>query len=81
MRRVAAFAILLTGTTGTTIFAAPPDPCSLISTVTDAKVTIAILDGRATFREGEVIPLVLSFTSRLKNAIGPTIATMTAAAG
>jgi hypothetical protein len=38
-------------------------PCSLTSTVTDAEVTIAILDGRSSFREGAVIPLVLSFTS------------------
>jgi hypothetical protein len=60
MRRVAAIAILLAGTA---VHAAPPDPCSLGSTVVDAKVTIAIPDGRTSFREGEIIPLALSFTS------------------
>jgi hypothetical protein len=60
MRRVAAIAILLAGTAAR---AASLDPCSLVSTVTDAKVTIAIPDGRTSFREGEIIPLGLSFTS------------------
>lgn len=60
MRRVAAIAILLSGSA---VLAAPPDPCSLAPTVTDAKVTIAIPDGRTSFREGEIIPLALSFTS------------------
>jgi hypothetical protein len=59
-RRVAAIAILLAATTAR---AAPPDPCSLVSTVSDARVTIAVPDGRASFREGEIIPLALSFTS------------------
>jgi len=63
MRRVAAISILLAGTAGTAVLAAPPDPCSLASTVTDAKVTIAIPDGQTLFREGEIIPLALSFTS------------------
>lgn len=57
MRRVAAIAILLSGSA---VLAAPPDPCSLAPTVTDAKVTIAIPDGRTSFREGEIIPLALS---------------------
>jgi hypothetical protein len=43
--------------------ARPPDSCSLTSTVTDAKLTLSISDGRTSFREGEIIPLVLSFTS------------------
>jgi len=43
--------------------ASPTDPCSLNSTVTDAKVTIAIAGGKTSFREGEIIPLTLSFTS------------------
>lgn len=60
MRRVAAIALVLVGTTA---FGSPLDPCSLTSTVTDAKVTIAVSDGRTSFREGEIIPLVLSFTS------------------
>jgi hypothetical protein len=60
MRLIAAIAILLAGTPA---LASPPDPCSLASTVTDAKVTISIPNGRTLFREGEIIPLVLSFTS------------------
>jgi len=64
MRQAAAIALLLVGRAA---FGSPPDPCSLSSTVTDAKVTIAIPDGRITFREGEIIPLALSFTSTADN--------------
>jgi hypothetical protein len=60
MRQVAAIALLLVGRAA---FGSPPDPCSLSSTVTDAKVTITIPDGRIIFRKGEIIPLALSFTS------------------
>jgi hypothetical protein len=60
MRLVAAIAILILGTA---VLAAPPDPCAVTSTVTDAKVAIAIPGGRTSFREGEIIPLALSFTS------------------
>src|SRR5947207_12800947 len=60
MPRFAAIALLFVGKAA---FGSPPDPCSLSSTATDATVTIAIPDGRTSFREGEVIPLVLSFTS------------------
>lgn len=58
--RMAFIAILLAGTT---VFGLPPDPCSLSSTATDAKITLAISGGRTSFREGEIIPLTLSFTS------------------
>jgi hypothetical protein len=44
-------------------FGSEPDPCSLTSTVPDAAVSVAIPDGRKSFKEGEIIPLVLSFTS------------------
>ena len=37
--------------------------CSVASTVTDANLTLSIPGGRSSFREGEIIPLVLSFTS------------------
>jgi hypothetical protein len=60
MRQVAPIALLLLGRAA---FGSPPDPCSLSSTVTDARVTIAIPGGRTTFREGEIITLALSFTS------------------
>jgi hypothetical protein len=60
MLRAAAIALLLVGTAA---FGSPPDPCSLTSTATDAKVTIAIPAGQTSFREGEIIPLTLSFTS------------------
>src|SRR5437762_6892516 len=57
-----ALAILLL-LNATFMFGSPPDRCSLSSTVTDAKVTIAISNGQTSFREGEIIPLALSFTS------------------
>ena len=60
MRPVVAIALFLVARAA---FASPPDPCSLSSSVTDANVTIAISAGSSTFREGEIIPLVLSFTS------------------
>jgi hypothetical protein len=45
------------------VLADQSDECSLTSTVTDAKLTLSLADGRALLREGEIIPLVLSFTS------------------
>lgn len=60
MRQFAAIALLLVGRAA---FGSPPDTCSLTSTVKDVKVTITIPDGRTSFREGEIIPLTLSFTS------------------
>lgn len=59
MRWVAAIALVLAGTA----HGSPPDPCSLTSAVTDAKLTVTIASGRTTFLQGEIIPLVLSFTS------------------
>lgn len=61
MRRIAAAIFLLLA--GTAAFGSSPDPCSLTSTVSDAKVTVAISNGQTSFREGEIIPLALSFTS------------------
>jgi hypothetical protein len=60
MRHLTAMALLLFGSAA---YASPPDPCSLTSTVKDAQLSIAIPDGRSSFREGEIIPLQLSFTS------------------
>ena len=60
MREVAAIALFLFAGAA---YASPPDPCSLSSSVAEANVTIAISAGSSTFREGEIIPLVLSFTS------------------
>ena len=60
-RVVAGIAVLLAASSLAT--ARPPDPCSLTSTVTDAKVTLSIPEARTSFRQGEIIPLVLSFTS------------------
>jgi hypothetical protein len=58
--RLTAIVLLLASTSA---LGSPFDPCSLSSTAADAKVTIAVPDGRASFREDEIIPLVLSFTS------------------
>jgi hypothetical protein len=60
MRHLAALGLLLIGRAA---LASPPDQCSLNSTAADARVTIALADGRSTFREGEIIHVVLSFTS------------------
>lgn len=62
MRRLVAIALMLSGVAA---FGSSGDPCSLAPTVTvnDVQVSIAIGDGRTSFREGEIIPLVLSFTS------------------
>jgi hypothetical protein len=65
MRLIASITILLTACSLAT--ARPPDRCLLTSTVTDAKVALSIPDGRKSFREGEIIPLVLSFTSTVGN--------------
>lgn len=61
MRLVAFITVLLVGCSLST--AQPRELCSVTSTVTDAKLTLSIQDGRTSFREGEIIPLVLSFTS------------------
>jgi len=61
VRLLASIILLLAGCSLAS--ARPADPCSLTSTVTDAKLTVSIPDGRTSFREGEVIPLVLSFTA------------------
>jgi len=60
MRSITLISTLLVSTYA---FCAPYDPCSVISTVQDAKLTITIPDDRKSFREGEIIPLRLSFTS------------------
>ena len=64
MRHFAFITVLLIGST--VVAARPPDPCSLISTVTDAKLTLSTQESRTAFREGEIIPLVLSFTSTVE---------------
>jgi len=60
MPRVALTAVLLVSRAA---FGSPPDLCSLTSTVVDAKASVVISNGRTSFREGEIIPLTLSFTS------------------
>ena len=51
----------------TPTWAAEKDPCSLVSSAPDVQLTVALKDGRSVFQEGEIIPLVLSFTSTAKN--------------
>ena len=61
MRRIALFALVITSTIA---FCLPPeDLCAKISTVSDAKLSVSISGSRTSFREGEIIPLLLSFTS------------------
>jgi hypothetical protein len=61
-RWTAVIAISLAGASLAT--ANPPDPCSLTSTVTDATFTVSIPDGRRSFAESEIIPLVLEFSAQ-----------------
>ena len=55
-----AFATLLLSQQG---YAAQSDPCSAASSVSDVRFALALKDGGAVFHVGEIIPLVLSFTS------------------
>jgi hypothetical protein len=48
-------------------WAAEKDPCSTASSVSDVRFSLALKDDRAVFQEGEIIPLVLSFTSTTKS--------------
>src|SRR2546426_4132794 len=63
-RTTIACAVLLLTKPG---WAAQNDPCSAASSVSDVRFALALKDGRAVFQEGEIIPLVLSFTSTTKN--------------
>jgi hypothetical protein len=49
------------------VWAAPNDPCSAVSSASDLRLTLALKDGRAIFEDGEIIPLVLSFTAPAEN--------------
>ena len=60
MRRFGLMTVLLATKAA---FCSPPDACSLTSTVTDAKLALSFADARTSYREGEIIPMVLSFTS------------------
>ncbi len=64
IRTALALAALLLSTP---TWAAEKDPCSLVSSAPDIQLTLALKDGRSVFQEGEIIPLVLSFTSTAKN--------------
>lgn len=44
-------------------WAAQNDPCSASSSVTDAQLSLALKGERTVFQEGEIIPLILSFTA------------------
>jgi hypothetical protein len=59
-----AFAVLLLTNPGG---AAQNDGCSAASSASDVLLALALKEGRTTFQEGEIIPLVLSFTSTTKN--------------
>ena len=55
------FIALLFASTAT--FCAVSDPCALTSSVKDAGLQVSIAGGKSTFRENEIIPLVLTFNS------------------
>jgi hypothetical protein len=47
--------------------AAKEDACSAASSISDVRFTVALRDHNPVFQPGEIIPLVLSFTSKTKN--------------
>src|SRR5262249_4713508 len=48
-------------------WAAQADPCSAVSSVSDVHLSLALKNKRNVFQEGEIIPMVLSFTSIAEN--------------
>ena len=60
---IALFFLALSGAA----FASPPDPCSSTQTINDAQLALRIPSRQSFFREGEIIPLELSFTSSVDN--------------
>lgn len=62
--RTIAFTLLLLAKTA---WPADNDPCSVASSVSDVRLSLALKDGRTVFQEGEIVPLLLSFTSTTKN--------------
>jgi len=62
--RAIAFVLLLLAVPS---WAAENDACTKASSVSDVQFSLALKDDRAVFHEGEIIPLVLSFTSTTKN--------------
>src|SRR2546427_2977161 len=63
-RTTVAFAVFLLTNPA---WAAQEDPCSATSSARDVRLALALKDGRTVFLEGEVVPLVLSFTSPTKH--------------
>ncbi|HXJ40111.1 MAG TPA: hypothetical protein VNH18_12610, partial [Bryobacteraceae bacterium] len=63
-RTTIAFALLLLTKPG---WAAQEDPCSTTSSARDVRLVLALKDGHTVFQEGEIVPLVLSFTSPTKH--------------
>ena len=58
--KIAASAILLLARAG---WAVESDPCAAASSTADVQLTLVAKGGQAVFRQGEVIPLVLSYTA------------------
>ncbi|MGD0630621.1 MAG: hypothetical protein ABR987_14915 [Terracidiphilus sp.] len=57
---IAASAILLLARTG---WAVESDPCAAASSNPEVQLTVAVKGGQAFFRQGEMIPLVISYTA------------------
>jgi hypothetical protein len=70
-KTIIALAVLLSAWTG---LAAVDDPCEVASSTSDVRFELAVKDGRTTFQEGEIIPLVLSFSSAVKDRYWDDIA-------
>jgi hypothetical protein len=48
-------------------FAARTDPCAASSTVSDVQFSLALPSGQTVYRQGEIIPISLAFTSTAKD--------------
>ncbi len=46
------------------------DPCSAASSVSDVQLTLSLKDGQSVFEQGEIIPLVLTFTATTEPLLG-----------
>lgn len=62
----AALAVLAAMLLARSSFAASNDPCSTAQSVSDVKLSLSFKGGRTVYQDGEIIPLVLSFTSPIK---------------
>jgi len=67
LMQIARMLLLGLALNGATASAKDNDPCLQKPTVDDVQFTLSLKDSRTVYQEGEIIPLVLSFTSSAKS--------------